>query len=451
MTPQAAFKTITATIAINDIRSFDPEIHDLLSGNHDPVTVANYLKRRYGNSGNLEVRVADNKIELKWIAGSANPQAEQHHQEALAFARQKDFPKAIAKWTQAVALNSGDPDYYFNLGLAFFESKNYKEAVENLSQTLTVCPIYHRAHLILGTLLLKMRKYVEAETHLRESTLFNSRNALAHLNLGAVYSILKKYQEGISSFQRAIELAPGEIRAYFGLAKIHSILGDTENANLNYRKVIELDKAGALANHAKRAIITTTETVVPQADLEKLYAEAYKAFLYSDFKTAAAYYQRYLERKGDDDQVWAMMGSALLRAGATERALEAFERASKLKPSKGLYFKQLGVAYDLLDRAEAAAHAFSQAHDLGKADSVLLAAWGKNLIKLNQITEALTHLERAVKMNRANLLAQYYLAVALMRMGQADRAVAHFEAVIGAKVSTPLKAEAQAQFRKLRG
>jgi len=153
----------------------------------------------------------------------------------------------------------------------------------------------------------------------------------------------------------------------------------------------------------------------------------------------------------DDDQVWALMGAALLRAGATECAAEAFERASRLKPSKGLYFKQLGVTYDLLERDEAASNAFSQAHELGKADSVLLAVWGKNLIKLNQITDALTHLERAVKMNRANLLAQYYLAIALLRMGQADRAVAHFETVMGAKVNTPLKAEAQAQFRKLRG
>ncbi len=451
MTPQAASKSISATISLSDIRYFDQEIHDLLSGNNDPVAIANYLKRRYDNNGKLDVRVLDNRIELKWLAVPANPQAEQQHHEALAFARQKDFPKAIAKWSQAIALNSGDPDYYFNLGLACFEGRNYKEAVENLSQAIRICPIYHRAHLILGTILLKTRKFAEAEAHLRESTYFNSRNALAHLNLGAVYSILKKYQEGIASFQRALELAPNEIRAYFGVAKIHSILGDTDNANLNYRKVIELDKAGALANHAKRAIITTVEASVPQADLESLYAEGYKAFLYSDFKTAAAYYKRYLGKKVEDDQVWAMMGTALLRSGAPERAAEAFEQACKLKPAKGLYFKQLGAAYDLVDRVDSAARALMQAHELGKADSVTLALWGKNLVKLNQLTEALTHLERATKLNRANLLAHYNLAVALMRMGQTDRATAHFEAVMGAKVNTPLKAEAQAQFRKLRG
>ncbi len=451
MTPPSASKTISASLSLADIRNFDQEINNLLAGNSDPTAIVNYLKRRYDNNGKLEVRLLDNKVELKWNIGTTNAQAEQHHHEALAFARQKDFPKATAKWSQAIALNSSDPDYYFNLGLACFENRNYKEAVENLSQATRICPIYHRAHLILGTILLKTRKFVEAEAHLRESTYFNSRNALAHLNLGAVYSILKKYQEGITSFQRAIELAPNEVRAYFGVAKIHSILGDVENANLNYRKVVELDKTGALANHAKRAIITTVETAVPQADLENLYAEGYKAFLYSDFKTAANYYRRYLDKKADDDQVWAMMGTALLRSGSPERAAEAFEQACRLKPAKGLYFKQLGVVYDLLERVDASAQALLQAHELGKADSVTLALWGKNLVLQNQLTEALTHLERATKSNRANLLAHYYLGVALMRMGQADRATAHFEAVMGAKVNTPLKAEAQAQFRKLRG
>lgn len=451
MTPQPASKTITATISLSDIRSFDQEIDQFLSGNNDSGAIASYLKRRYDNNGKLEVRVADNKVDLKWVAGPSHPQAEQHHHEALAFARQKDFPKAIAKWSQAIALNSADPDYYFNLGLACFESRNYKEAVENLTQATRICPIYHRAHLILGTILLKTRKFAEAESHLRESTYFNARNALAHLNLGAVYSILKKYQEGIASFQRAIELAPNEVRAYFGVAKIYSLLGDVEHANLNYRKVVELDKSGTLANHAKRGIVTTVESSVPQADLESLYAEGYKAFLYSDFKAAAAHYKRYLDKKVEDDQVWAIMGAALLRSGAPERAAEALEQACKLKPSKSLYFKQLGAAYDHLDNAEAAAKALAQAHALGKADSVLLALWGKNLIKLNLVTEALAHLERAVKSNRANLLAHYYLALALARLGQTDRATAHFEAVMGAKVNTPLKVEAQAQFRKLRG
>ena len=445
-------KSIAATLSLSDLRHLDPEIQDLLSAKSDPAVIAEFLKRRYVNKGKLEVSISDNKADLRWQAPSASADAEKLHQEALNLARQKDFTRAIAKWVQAIALNANDPEYYFNLGIASFENKNYTEAVENLRQCLAVCPIYHRAHLILGTILLKLRKFAEAEGHLKESTYFNPRNALAHLNLGAVYSILKKYREGIVSFQRAIELSPQEVRAYFGVAKIHSLLGDSENANANYRKVIELDQNGALANHAKRGIVATSVDTgkLPTANLESLYAEGYKAFLYSDYKTAARMYQKYLDRKPEDDQVWAALGVASLRAGAPDQAAKAFEQASKLNPGKALYLKQLGAAYDVLDRPDAAVQALMKAHEQGKSDSILLSLWAKNLIKLNQFTDALEHLERAVKQNRSNLIAHYYLAIALTRLGQVERAASHLDAVISAKVDSPLKAEAQKQAQKLR-
>lgn len=450
MNPQSSLKSITATLALSDLRHLDPEIKDLLSS--DPAVIAEFLKRRYSNKGKLEVNFYDNKADLRWHAPATNADAEKLNQEALALARQKEFGKAISKWAQAIALNANDPEYYFNLGIASFENKNFSEAVENLRQCLAVCPIYHRAHLILGTILLKLRKFAEAENHLKESTHFNPRNALAHLNLGAVYSILKKYKEGIASFQRAIELSPREVRAYFGVAKIYSLLGDTENANANYRKVIELDANGALANHAKRGIVATSVDTgqMPAANLESLYAEGYKALLYSDYKTAARMYQRYLDKKPEDDHVWSALGVASLRAGAPDQAAKAFDQASRLNPGKALYAKQLGMAFDVLDRPEEAVQAMAKAHEQGKSDSVLLTLWAKNLIKLNQFTDALEHLERAVKQNRANLMAHYYLALALMRMGQMERAASHLEAVMGAKVDTPLKIEAQKQAQKLR-
>jgi tetratricopeptide (TPR) repeat protein len=403
----------------------------------------------------VDIIVNGEAAELRWILPRVLPQAENLHKEALANARQRDFKPAITKWTQAVALNPHDPDYYFNLGIAFFESKNYKEAVENLQKTISICPIYFRAHLILGTVLLKIRKFAEAERHLKESVFFNPRNALAHLNLGAVYSILKKYQEGIFSFQRTIELSPKEIRAYFGMAKIYSIIGDTENANQYYRKVIELDSKGILANHAKRGIVAVREPSISAShssvDLETLYSRGYNAFLFSDYQLAIDMYQQYVQRKPEDDYVWSALGAALLRAGQTQPAANAFERAVKINTAKALYYKQLALAYDALNRPQDAIRMLEKAKHLGKDDSVMLGLWGKNLIKLNQFTEALTPLEQAVKLSKSNLMAQYYLAIVLIRLNRIEIAMTHLDNVLSARVNTPLKDEAQKLMAKLRG
>jgi tetratricopeptide (TPR) repeat protein len=456
MSPQTAKKLVSANINLAEIRHFDPEIQQILSSNSTPVGLKDYLYRRYGNNGGIDIIINGETAELRWILPRVLPQAETLHKDALAYARQRDFKPAITKWTQAVALNPHDPDYYFNLGIAFFESKNYKEAVENLQKTIALCPIYYRAHLILGTVLLKIRKFAEAERHLKESVFFNPRNALAHLNLGAVYSILKKYQEGIFSFQRAIELSPQEIRAYFGMAKIYSIIGDTENANQYYRKVIELDSKGVLANHAKRGIVAVKEPVPSgvisgsSADLETLYSRGYNAFLFSDYQLAVDMYQQYVQRKPEDDYVWSALGAALLRAGQPQQAANAFERAVKINTSKALYYKQLALAYDALNRSQEVIRVLEKAKALGKNDSVTLGLWGKSLIKLNQITEALTPLEQAVKLSKSNLMAQYYLAVVLVRLNRLDNALMHLENVLAARVNTPLKEEAQKLMAKLR-
>jgi tetratricopeptide (TPR) repeat protein len=448
----AAKKSYSARLDLTAIRHIDPEIDEYLSGRVDENYFRNYLQHRYGNgsSESLDIRIADKTAELKWTSGSRiSAEAEIFHKEALACARRKEYQQAVQKWIQAVAANPEDPDYYFNLGIALFEKKNYQEAVENLKKVISLCPIYHRAHLILGTVCLKTRKFADAEVYLKNSIYFNPHNALAHLNLAAVYSILKKYEAGIASFTRAIELSPAEVRAYFGLAKIYSIIGDIDNANKNFRKVIELDNKGVLANHAKRGIISREE--LKAGNLDEYYSEGYKAFLYGDYSRAVEMYRRYVEAKPEDDYVWAALGEALLRNGSVEQAATAFKHATKINPSKGLYGKQLAIAYDYLNRPQEAVDAAQKATESGKVDSITMCLLGKNLVKLNRVTEAIPVLEQALKSNRTNLSAQINLSIARARNNEIDYAVDALKAIMSSKIDSPLRAEAEKLLAKFRG
>jgi len=451
MSVRTAKKVITARLELSAIRHLDPEIEEFLSGRVDVPFFKNYLLQRYsnGSSAALDVKISDNVVELQWTSRRISADAEAFHKEALAHARQKDYQQAVQKWIQAVAANPDDPDYYFNLGIAFFEKKNYQEAIENLKKVISICPIYHRAHLILGTVCLKIRKFNDAEVYLKNSVYFNPHNALAHLNLAAVYSILKKYQEGIQSFHRVIALSPKEVRAYFGLAKIHSILGDVENANKNYRKVIELDSQGILANHAKRGIVSGQDAS-KGGNLEEFYSEGYKAFLYGDYHRAIQMYRRYVEAKPEDDYVWAALGEALLRSGMVEQAGAAFRQATKISPSKGLYYKQLAIAYDFMNHPQDAADAAKKANDNGKTDSITLGLLGKNLVKLTRISEAIPVLEQSIKSNRSNLQAQLSLAIAHAQNKDIDLAIDSLNAILTSKIDTPIRAEAERMLAKLK-
>ncbi|NIR47535.1 tetratricopeptide repeat protein [candidate division KSB1 bacterium] len=389
-------------------------------------------------------------------------QAEQFHKIALMHAKNKNFVEAINSWVKAISLNSNDPDYYFNLGIAFFEIKNYKESIENLNKALSLCPIYYKAHIILGTVYLKVRQFEDSEQHLKESINFYPNHALAYLNLGAVYSILKRYDDAITAFSKALELSPNEVRAHFGIGKIYSLKNDSEKANSYFKRVIELDQKGQLANHAKRAMMSkpvengegaseSVESVeaVNTSDYERLYQEGYKAFLFTDYNKAIMMYNGYLKRKPDDDFVWFSLSEAYLRAGNTQKAIEALQKAISINANKAIYYKELAIAYNYLDDEGKVIDCLDKAKRLGKSDSVTNTLWGKFLLKSNRHSDAIETLEQAVKRNSNNLLAKFHLALAYLEINQKNFAISYLKEIISSPINSPLKMEAQSALEEL--
>ncbi len=444
-------KQVSATLSLSSIPDLNGRLGVHPSRVHLERDVSEFLREKYsGSCGTLEISFQNDTVNLRWLPDRVDADAESLHREAVALARKKNYRDAVNRWVRAIALNPDDPDYYFNLGIAFFELKNYQESIENLEKAVQICPIYAKAHLILGTVYLKTRKFQEGERHLRESVAFSPGNALAHLNLGAIYSILKKYDKGIEMFERALDLNPAEIRAAFGLAKIYSLTGDAERASRYFRKVIEMDKSGTFAIHAKRGLAAlarhadaTPAADVNQADLDALYSQGYRAFLFSDYLAAASYYRKYLKASPQDDYVWSALGEAELRSANIDAAVAAFRQAARLDPRKGLYFKQLGIALDYAGRTKEAIVCFRKAESLGKSDSTTHALLGKNLFEEGQHEQAVRELEESLRLNRTNLLAKYYLALTLQKLGEIDLARSHLRDVASVSVNSPLKREAE--------
>lgn len=456
-TPQQ--KLFSVTIDLNTFDAIDGKLTNVTDEIQRKEYITKFFLQKYGQGGGkLEIELNNMQVELKWLPSKVDSHAEQLHKEALSQARHKKFKEAITNWVRAISVNSYDPDYYFNLGIAFFEIKNYQESVENLKKAISLCPIYHKAHLILGTVYLKIRKYEDAEKYLKESINFYPNHALSYLNLGATYSILKRYDESIEMFNKTIKLSPKEVRAHFGLGKIYSIKSDFEKANQCFKNVIEFDTKGILASHAKRSMAAMPSTTQRDSSLdgvepkfaEKFYQHGYKAFLYADYDKASEMYKRYLKIKPDDDFVWYALGEANLRAGNIEQAIEAFKSAIKNSQRNGLYFKELAIAFDCLNKGNETIECLKKAKELGKNDSITNTIWGKRLIKQERFSDAIENLEKALKLNTTNLLAKYYLSLALMRNGEVDPAINYLQEIIRTAVDSPLKKDAEKILRKIK-
>jgi superkiller protein 3 len=458
-TPQQKFFSVT--IDLNTFDAIDGKLANLTDEVHRKEYITSFFLQKYGQGGGkLEIELNNMQVKLKWLPSKVDSHAEHLHKEALFQARHRKFKEAINNWVRAISVNSNDPDYYFNLGIAFFELKNYQESVENLKKAISLCPIYYKAHLILGTVYLKIRKYEEAEKYLKASISFYPNHALSYLNLGATYSILKRYDESIEMFNKTIQLAPKEVRAHFGLGKIYSIKGMLDKANQCFKNVIEFDTKGILASHAKRAMAVMPSAPQKEIDssldgvepkfAEKFYQDGYKAFLLTDYDRASEMYRRYLKIKPEDDFVWYALGETNLRAGNIEQAVEAFKSAIKYSERKGLYFKELAIAFDCLNKSNEAIECLKKAQELGKNDSITNTIWGKHLIKQERFSDAIEHLEKALKLNTTNLLAKYYLALALMRNGEVDAGTNYLQEIIRTPINSPLKKDAEKILNKIR-
>ena len=458
MQQKAIRKTITTTIKKADIDGkfdiVDPP--NTLEGKLELAKSILEIPRNYDDE--IDIVFKNDEIIFKWHPSKIDVKAEMLHKNALSMARKGNLEEAIERWTQASSINSSDPDYFFNLGVAYFERKNYQDAIDNLTRVLAICPFYIKAHLILGTAFLKIRKFEFAKNHFNRSIRYNKSNPLAFLNLGAVNSILKQYDEGIVMFDKAIALAPKEPRAYLGLAKIYSTVGNIEKANYYFKKVIELDTKGNLANYAKRFIVSPgkkkidvreTDTEVATGNPEEYYSEGYRYYISGDYTNSALMYKKYLSIKPKDDYVWYALGEVQLRSGNPKLALESFKKAVILYPKKGLYFKELAIVFDKLNKPEKVIAATSKAKELGKADSITYCLWGKALYRLGNFDEAILMLEHSLKSNRNNFLAKYYLAETLIKTNAIEDAIDYLYELKEVKINTPIKAKALVLYKKL--
>ena len=459
MAEKVLHKNISAALDLNDIDGDIEQLYLPLNEEEKRVISKRILKLPDNFQDVIDFKIKDEKIHFFWNFPTTNSQAENLHKNAIILARKGDLNKAIEQWTKATQLNPNDPDYFFNLGVAYFELKKYIEAIDALTRTLAICPIYYKANLILGTAYLKIRKFESARKHIERSLIVNKNSLLAYLNLGAVNSILKDYKNGIAMFEKAIELAPQEASAYMGLAKIYATLDNTEKANYYFKKVIQYDKKGNLANYARRLITSQHQQKTEEEPLEiselanpeEYYSEGYRNYIIGNFQKSAQLYKSYLTTKSNDDYVWCALGEAQLRAGKPELAAESFKKAAKISSSKGLYFKELAIAFDKMNKFDKVVVAMTKANELGKLDTITYCIWGRALYELGKNGEAIDKLEESLKANKNNLFAKYYMALALSKEQEIDDAIGYLDDILSAKIDTPLKAKSEKLMQQMTG
>lgn len=169
--------------------------------------------------------------------------------------------------------------------------------------------------------------------------------------------------------------------------------------------------------------------------------------------------RRAIEVRGVYPKAWGNLGSALLRQGKYEEAIEAYQQALRQDPSlAGFARKNIGGALMMLGRQQEALEQLHAAHELAPDDDEIRPATGneaaqavgrliatldrepKNIeaasnladlyLQQNRAKEALPHLEQVLRQQPDNLIARHNRAIAAFQLGHFAEARRLYEEVL---------------------
>ncbi len=453
-------KKVTVTLTLNDIKK-DNAYFELPEKISDSGRIIDKLYEKYDSKvGTLKIEENNQRFILTWSPEKVDKRAEALHQQALELYKSNQRNDAIDLWKKALSIYQYDIEYLYKLSLSLFEEKKYTDAIDFLKKLVSFCKIHYKANLLLGIILIKSRNFDEAENFLIASQKLNKSDVLSYLNLGAVYSVKKEFKKAIHMFNRVIQINDKECRAYLGLSKLYTMLNDVDTSNKYLRKIIEISSDPKMVDYAKRSI--KTETVekpqniearsieIKVNQIEEYISRGIRNFLSGNYNHAKRLYENYLQKKPTDDYIWYLLGETQLRNGEVDAASDSFKRAIRLNSKRRIYYKSLSIALHFLNKPNELIAVQKKFPKLNNEDPLSMTILGISYLKLNDYTNAIKYLKKALDNFPNNPLATYYLSYSYMKTDNKKAAIKIIKDIKRYNLHIPIKGKINKLYSQLR-
>ena len=150
-------------------------------------------------------------------------------------------------------------------------------------------------------------------------------------------------------------------------------------------------------------------------------------------------FDRGVQIKPDDAELWASRGATLTHLGRLEEALTCFDRCDELLPNHAAVLEQRGVTLHRLKRYEQALADHRHAHAPNPANPNVCNNIGASLQYLRRDEEALAWFDKALALKPDFIMAMINRASSLAQMRRIDETIATYEQV---KAIDPANTEA---------
>ncbi len=341
--------------------------------------------------------------------GNAQPAPESTPAQALQEIQSRDFQRASATLRDLLRTSPGNADYWNLLGICKSELDDDSGARSAFESGLRLAPGSVPLNENLGFYFYRTGDYSSAKKYLSQAVALGSQQAGVAFSLAASQIRTGEPERGLTLLR---ELEP----RLAGIADYWTERGWVELRESSSSADGSFDKALAMEPKNIRALNGAASASELQHRDEK----------------ALSFLMRAKRERPDDVRILLHFGSLCLRLNLPVDALAALEHAHELAPQNNLAVFLLARAHICFERWELAHQLFAKYDERVPGYEPTQYALGWLDMKLNRVTEARTHLLRALAIAPADYEAQFELAQLELGAGGVDSAEQYLKAVMSA-------------------
>ena len=252
-----------------------------------------------------------------------------------------------------------------------------------------------------GIAALRQGHLSQARDHFKQSVVRAPASSEAHRLLATAYWLDRDFAQAVQELTVTVGLRPDDERSRLMLARVFDEMGSLENAETVLLETLDKLPRSGLAQLSLAAVY------------QKLNRDADMARLYAAIATGSS-------PLDGESRLFARAGSLYQNAGEADAGFEAFQQSVRADPNNAELHAELARGHLEYDRREAAYAEYVAALLIDPADPNAYLGIGQLHLTAGRYADAITALERLVRLQPTYASARHMLGNALMRVGRTD-------------------------------
>jgi len=274
--------------------------------------------------------------------------------------RRSALGEAERAFRRALAVDPGNNNARFGLGITLSRGGSYQESADHLEQVFEHPELGIRARAFWVQNLFWMGREREALDSARRFALTFPLVPEYPSLIGFLSQVRGETKTARSAYERAIELDPARLSDYYALVSVCRIQRDPAAALLYLRRAVRLDPNDPLLYEEMASVYSelglprkaddAREEARRTLEAEQLYTQAVRARIEDRKSDAEQLLRASAQANPRLAKAWTDLGEVLRESGRRDEALQEFRRALAVEPESRL--ARMGAAAVLLERAD---------------------------------------------------------------------------------------------------